>query len=137
MRRLIALALLLFAPIVVEGCGSDSTAPAQTLDGAFALSSVDGAALPFTLVDGDPKLELLGDELSFLGGNFTQHTSFRYTEGGVSSMEDNVELGTYSINGSTLVFRFPSDNSTASATLSGTTITVHVEGHVFVYTKSQ
>lgn len=135
MRRLIALALLLFAPIVVEGCGSDSTAPALTLDGAFALSSVDGAALPFTLVDGDPKLELLGDELSFLGGNFTQHSSFRYTEAGVSSMEDNVELGTYTLSGSTLVFRFASDNSTASATLSGGTITVHVDGHAFVYSK--
>ncbi|HET7187509.1 MAG TPA: hypothetical protein VFI52_05115 [Gemmatimonadaceae bacterium] len=136
MRRLVALALLLFAPIVVEGCGSDSTAPAQTLDGAFALSSVDGAPLPYTLVEGDPKLELLSDELSFIGGNFTQHTSFLYTEGGVSSMEDNVELGTYTLSGSTLVFRFPSDNSTASATLSGTTITVHVDGHAFVYTKS-
>ena len=136
MRRLIALALLLFAPIVVEGCGSDSTAPAQTLDGTFALSSVDGASLPFTLVDGDPKLELLSDELAFTGGNFTQHTSFRYTEGGVSSTDDNVELGTYTISGSTLVFRFPSDNSTASATVGGATITVHVDGHAFVYTKS-
>lgn len=136
MRRLIALALFLFAPIVVEGCGSDSTAPAQTLDGVFALTSVDGAVLPFTLVDGDPKLELLGDELSFLGGNFTQHTSFRVTEGSVSSTDDNVELGTYSINGSTLVFRFSGDNSTTSATLNGTTITVHVDGHAFVYAKS-
>lgn len=136
MRRLIALALLLFAPIVVEGCGSDSTAPAPSLEGAFALASVDGAALPFTLVDGDPKLELLGDDLLLSSGGFTQHTIFRYTEGGVPSTDDNVEVGTYTYSGSTVTFHFNSDNSTASATVSGSTITVRVDGHAFVYTRS-
>lgn len=136
MRRLIALAFLLFAPLVVEGCGSDSTAPAASLNGAFALTSVDGAPLPFVLVDGDPKLELLGDDLLFSGGGFTQHTIFRYTEAGVPQMDENVEVGTYTLSGSSLTFRFNSDNSTASATVSGATITVRVEGHDFVYTKS-
>ena len=136
MRRLIALAFLLFAPIVVEACGSDSTAPAASLDGAFALSSVDGAPLPFVLVDGDPKLELLGDDLLFSSGSFTQHTTFRYTEGGVPLTDDNVEVGTYTLSGSSLTFHFNSDNSTASATVSGATITVRVDGHAFVYTKS-
>jgi hypothetical protein len=135
MRRLIAFALLILAPIVVEGCGSDAvTNPAESAVGTFTLSSVDGGPLPLLIIGGEPKLEVLNDVLTFAaGGTFTQKTTFRFTEAGVPSVEDHSELGTFTLEGSQLSIHFPSDNSTTKATLSGDKISVTGQGHALVY----
>ena len=127
MRRFIALAALLLAPVVLSGCGSDSgiEEPGPSVVGVYALTSFDGAPLPVTLIAGDPKLEVVSDEITLAaGGAFTQATSLRWTEGGVASTQSHVEIGTYTASGSTLSFRFSSDNSTGSATVSGRNFTI-------------
>ena len=136
MRRLIAFALLLLAPIVVEGCGSDAVTKPESAVGTFTLSSVDGGPLPLLIIGGEPKLEVLNDVLTFAdGGTFTQKTTFRFTEAGVPSVEDHSELGTFTLEGSALSIHFPSDNSTTKATLSGDKISVTGQGHALVYVR--
>jgi hypothetical protein len=137
MRRLIAFALLLFAPVVVEGCHSDSvTNPAESAVGTFTLASVDGGPLPMLIIGGEPKLEVLSDELTFTPtGTFTQNTTFRFTEAGVPSVEAHAELGTFTLTGTQLTIHFTSDNSTTNATLSGDRITVTGQGHALVYVR--
>jgi hypothetical protein len=140
MRRFIApiaLALLAFAPFVVEGCHSDSIGdPAQSVVGTYSLASVDGAPIPFTLIPGDPKVEVVSDEINLAsGGTFIQRTSFRVTRSGMVTTQDQLESGTYMVSGSTLSFRFSSDNSTVRATLAGSTFTIGDGGHALVYVR--
>ncbi len=135
MRRLLAFALLLFAPVVIEGCGSDSvTNPAESAVGTFSLSSVDGGPLPLLIIAGEPKLEVLSDRLTFAsGGTFTQNTIFRFTEAGVPQVEAHAETGTFTLTGTRLAIHFTSDNSTTNATLPGNRISVTGQGHALVY----
>ena len=139
MRRFIALAALLLAPVVLSGCGSDSgiEEPGPSVVGTYALASINGSPLPVTLIAGDPKLEVLSDEITFAPrGTFTQATSLRWTEGGVASTESHVEIGTYTVSGSTLSFRFSSDNSTGSATVSGSGFAIVSDGSTLIYVRS-
>lgn len=136
MRRLTALALIALAPIVA-GCGSDGPIQAvSSLPGIYTLRSVNGAALPFMLVAGDPSLEVTGDELALAsGGSFAQRTSFRITTGGVASADVANETGTYTESGATVTLRFARDNSTVTGVVSGNTVTISAPGLVLVYAR--
>jgi hypothetical protein len=138
MRRLIALTALILAPVMVAGCGADGgVEPGRSVVGTYVLTSFDGGPPPITLAEeGELKLELIGDQLELApGGTFTQRTTFRFTDAGVPSMEGHVEIGTYTVSGSTLTFRFASDGSTVSAGVSGDTLTITSEGHTVVYVR--
>ena len=137
MRRLISFFLLLLAPVVVAGCGSDSISdPGPSVAGIYSLASFDGTAPPIVLLDGDPRIEVVSDVLTLAAaGTFTQRTTFRYTEGGVPSSDEQLETGTFSLTGATINLRFDSDGSSQPATVSGNTIVIAVEGHTLRYVR--
>ena len=60
-------------------------------------------------------------------------TTFRITDGGVVSTESVPDSGSYTVNGSTVSFTFPSDGSTPLATIDGDTMTLGDIGLTFVY----
>ncbi|HET9012039.1 MAG TPA: hypothetical protein VFN38_09520 [Gemmatimonadaceae bacterium] len=137
MRRLLSFVLLMFAPVVLAGCGSDSiTDPSASVAGTYSLASFDGAAPPIVLLDGDPRIEVVSDVLTLAAaGTFTQRTTFRYTEGGVISSDEQLETGTFTMAGTTLTLRFTSDGSSQPATVSDKTIVIAVEGHTLRYVR--
>ena len=135
MRRFIALLMLAFGTIAATGCGSDGiTDSSLSVLGTYRLESYDGTPPPIVLIAGDPKLEVLADQFVLAsGGAFTQRTSFRFTDGGVVTLDESIETGTYTVSGSTVTIKLTSDNSSTAATVAGRALTIDFEGHRLVY----
>lgn len=134
MRRLVSTLLVL----VLTACGGDSgTGPSRaTLVGTYNLTSVNGSGLPFTAQASNPKVEILSDQIvADAGGLFTENGSYRVTDAGTVTTTPITDAGTYVITGTAVVFRFNSDGSTGTGTISGNTFTVADNGLSFVYTK--
>ena len=137
MRRFIALLVLTIGALTATGCGSDGiTDSGPSVLGTYRLESYDGAPPPVVLIAGDPKLEVLADQFVLAsGGAFTQRTSFRLTDGGVVTLDESIETGTYTVSGSTVTIRLTSDNSSTAATMTGRGMTIEFEGHRLVYAR--
>jgi hypothetical protein len=133
MRRLVSILLV----VALTACGDSSTGPTRaTLSGTYNLTSVNGSVLPFTAQASDPKVEILGDQIVADGGGlFTENGSYRVTDAGTVTTTPITDAGTYVITGTAVVFRFDSDGSTGTGTISGNTFTVADNGLSFVYTK--
>jgi hypothetical protein len=136
MRRLLSLVVLATA---LSACGSDSsTQPTQaSVAGTWNLTSVNGVALPWLAQAADPKVEVLNDQLVLsANGTFTQSQNVRFTDATqVVTTQAFNDAGTYSLNGASATFRFNSDGSSGTGTISGNTLTVGETGFSFVYTK--
>ena len=137
MRRFIALLILVLAAASATGCGSDGiTDTSASVLGTYRLESYDGTPPPVVLIAGDPKLEVMADQFVLAsGGVFTQRTSFRLTEGGVVTLDEVIETGTFTASGSTVTITLASDNTSTAATVSGRALTILFEGHRLVYSR--
>ncbi|MEO7712851.1 MAG: hypothetical protein ABIV10_08035 [Gemmatimonadaceae bacterium] len=136
MRRFIALFMLAIGTMTATGCGSDGITDSPSVLGTYRLETYDGAPPPVVLIAGDPKLEVLADQFVLAsGGAFTQRTSFRLTDGGVVTLDESIETGTYTVSGPTVTIRLTSDNSSTAATMTGRGMTIDFEGHRLVYAR--
>ena len=138
MRRLISLVGIVLSLVVLACGGSDSTSPTPiSLAGTWNLSTVNGSALPFTLQASNPKIELLNDQIiASAGGTFTETFNYRVTGStGQVTTEPGTDSGTWTVNGTAVSFRFASDGSTGTGTVSGNTFTVAQSGFSSVYIK--
>jgi hypothetical protein len=126
--------LYLLSSLVILACG-ETTAPQRPEVGTWRLETVDGKSLPFTLDEPDvDKYELTGETITLLAtGRVTMMTSLRVTDNGNVSLESVPDGGTFTVNGSTVTFRFDSDGSTPIATVTGDTMTLGDIGLTFVY----
>ena len=130
--------LACFTLFVAASCGGDSTAPGTgSIAGSYALQTVNGAALPFVVLQiGSDKIEVLSETVTLAEGDtFTQQGSLRLTQNGVMSIDGYAEAGVYTRNGTALNLVFTSDGTTATGTISGNTITVGISGLSLVYRK--
>lgn len=137
MRKLL-IASLAALSLAAAAC-SDSTAPAPSVAGTYALQSVNSTALPFTLVtEGAYKLEVLSDSYQLRDdGTYAGTTSMRETAGTDVSLTDEPSHGTWSRSGNSIVLT-DSDDPTIkkTAALDGAKLTVSVDGYTLVYVKA-
>src|SRR5215217_5217277 len=100
MRRLTALLLVFAASVTFAACGGDSsTSPASTsVAGTYTLRTVNGSALPFTLIQlGADKFEITADAVTLTeGGTWTESGTTRLTESGKVTTSSVSDAGTYS-----------------------------------------
>jgi heat shock protein HslJ len=137
MRRMHVMTFAI-ATLLLAGCGSDSsTAPTQaSVAGTWNLSTINGSPLPFTLQAANPKIEYLNEQLIVsASGTFTQTANARFTINGAVTTQAIADAGTYVLNGTAVTFRFNSDGSSGTGTVSGNTLTVAEAGFSEVYTK--
>lgn len=93
-RRLVPLALTLV--MALAACG-DGTGPEPGIDGVYTLKSINGNALPWIAfqIEQD-KIEVLSGSITLrTDGSFTDLTTYRITESGVSRDEQDVYTGTF------------------------------------------
>jgi hypothetical protein len=134
MRVLSALALV----VALTACGDKSSEPiVASLEGTWALHSINGTPLPFVVAQsGADKMELTGDVFTVAaGGRFTQVTTMRTTINGQTTTQVTPDAGNYTLTGNAVVFQFDSDGMTGTAALTATALTVTGNGIVAVYTK--
>jgi hypothetical protein len=135
----IARVLTCFSLFVAASCGgSDSTSPGTAgITGSYALQTVNGAPLPFTVLQiGSDRIEVLNETVTLSdNGTFTQQGSLRITENGAVSTDSYTEAGSYTRNGTALNLVFGSDGTTGTGTISENTITVGISGVSLVYRK--
>jgi hypothetical protein len=138
MRRLYALLVPALLASAVA-CGSDSsTGPsAESVSGTYNLSTVNTSPLPFILQASNPKVELLSDQIVVsTAGTFTDNFNFRFTDlAGQVTTEAGADPGTWTLNGSTISFRYTSDGGVSTGTVNGNNITIVGGGFTQVYVK--
>ena len=123
MRRLLFVA----GALAILGCGSDATGPSATIDGTYDLVSVNGAALPFILIQTATETdEVTGDVITAFNGRFTQTTSTQDTVNGHVTTGFSPNSGTYTASGAVITFKFDFSPGAvmATGTTSGDTFTV-------------
>lgn len=105
-RTLTALALALVLPLTACGDDDDPAGPAVEASGTYALSTVNGEDLPFTLAEeGEDMIEVIDGSIELhADGTFTDSTTFLVTEGGMGTTEVEVYTGSYSQTGNALRF---------------------------------
>jgi hypothetical protein len=119
-------------------CGSDSTSPdGGSVAGAYTLRTVNGANLPFTILQfGSDRTEIISETVVLTeAGRFTQTGTLRVTTSGIANTVPYSDAGSYTLNGTAGTFTFDSDGSSGTGTIVDGTITVAYAGNSFVYRK--
>ncbi len=122
--------------LAAGACGGDSTAPAASIAGTYALQTVNSAPLPFTVIAiTDYKLEILSDSYQIRDdGTYSGTTQFRETQSGTVTVNSENSSGTYTRSGSSITLTDSVDPTyKITGTLDGGKFTVTVEGFVLVY----
>lgn len=133
--------LLLVAGTVtlLSACGSDATQPSRTVEGTFSLTTVNGEALPFTLVEDDPdnRVDLVsGVIVTTVDRTFTDVMNFLIVEDGAEATDTEQLNGTYILSGNTISFTVSGGvgGYTGQLNEAAGTITQNISGLTLVYT---
>jgi hypothetical protein len=122
--------------VFVLGCGSDSPIePTAKLAGTWNLTTVNGAALPFTLPASGPALtvEIVGDRLvAYDDKTWIGTTTYRRIDSGGITTVTQVPSGTWVQTGASVTLNY-SGGAIARATIAGDVITFSAPGVVAVY----
>jgi hypothetical protein len=131
MRSFIPVMLGALALTATACGGGDSTAPAS-IAGTYTLQTVNNAALPFTTSEDETyKAEILSWVVTLNANNTFSHVfQGRSTDNGTVSVNTITGSGTYTISGSTVDMIDASDNSHLQATVSGSTMTIVIDGPI-------
>ncbi len=123
----------LLIPMLLIGCG-DATGP-DAIAGNYALQSVNGADLPFIIV------QVLEDKAEITVGSvrinadltWSSSITAEITEGGVTITETETSTGTYTLNETAITFIEQGD--TFSGSFAGSTLTIIDDGLTWVFRK--
>jgi len=119
-RPLLAVALCA-AVATLAACGSDTTNGTGPMDvsGTYALTTVNGSDLPFTIPNTPEHTIVITSATATLGADNSYTISGQGTEDGGDPEEVVADAGTYSVSGSTITFTsstFGGASYTAAAT---------------------
>jgi len=118
--------------------GDDSTGPGASIAGAYSLTTVNGAPLPFVVQQaGTYKYEITADTYTLAaGGTWTEEWTDRTTSNGAVTTSTNTDAGTWSGNGASITLTSPASGA-VSGTVSGNTLSLSADGFTLIFTKSR
>lgn len=129
--------MLAVASAALAGCFDESgVVGSATVAGHYALTTVNGAGLPWTTSNtGSTKVEVLADTLHlYQGGTYAETGSTRMTVNGTATVAPIAKTGSYGFVGTSITFS-PNGSAVYLAQYSNATISV-VEANVTrVYVK--
>ncbi|HSJ24864.1 MAG TPA: hypothetical protein VK929_09365 [Longimicrobiales bacterium] len=133
MRRMV-LTLALAAMIPLTACDRSPSGPAAEVSGTYALETVNGDELPFTLAaDGDGSVEVMEGSIRFMtDGTFEDRLVVRFTEGETHEDEEETLTGTYVVNGRIVTMSYASGGS-SQVLVEGDRLTQTVNTFTLVY----
>jgi hypothetical protein len=127
MRRFLILTTALLLSGLLTACGDDSTGP-SSIFGTYTLVSVNGEGLPW---EPEPGFELIAGWIR-LNSDSTYTVSLTADIG--SGPVTETDTGTFTVTGSTIDL-IEGLFATATATVSGNTLTIHVDSDTLVFRK--
>ena len=133
MRKVLVCLLL----VVSAGCLNEDVVGDTTATGAYTLTRINNAALPFTLSTvGTTKTELLDAVITmFQGGTYAETSHLRVTTNGVVTTQTRNDTGSYSFFGITLTLTSSAGNPERRGRIEATTMTIIEEGKISTYRK--
>ena len=136
MRRFIPVLLGALALTATACGGGDSSTAPTSIAGTYTLQSVNNAPLPFTTSeDATYKAEILSWVVTLDDNNGFSHVfKGRSTDNGQTTQTTITGAGTYTVFGSTVDMFDPTDNSHLQASVSGSTMTIAVDGPLGAFT---
>jgi hypothetical protein len=136
MRRFIPILVGVLALAATACGGGDSSTAPTSVAGTYTLQSVNNAPLPFTTnQDATYKAEILSWVVTLNDNNTFSHVfKGRSTDNGQILENTLTSAGTYTLSGATVDMLDPSDNSHLQATVTGSTMTVVIEGPLGTFT---
>ena len=134
-RRLFMLPLLTLLALLACG-GDDPTGPGASIAGAYSLTTVNGAPLPFVVQQaGTYKYEITADTYTLAaGGTYTEVYTNRTTSNGAVTTSTKTDAGVWSTNGPSMTLTSPALGA-VSGTVSGNTLSLTLQGNTMVFTK--
>ena len=126
--------------IVAIACGSDSITGAPSVDGTYALRTLNGVALPVTVSD---SLDGVPVQITFMSPtSFTLSSdhkvriisTVRIVFGTINEVQTDTTSGTYALNGQQVTFSRPGESSFTAAWNGSDALTV-VDNGTFVFRK--
>ncbi len=137
MQRALLVVLALVA--TVAACGGDgTTSPTPTsLAGTWRVVSVNGSALPYTILgSGDNREDLLDDVITASAdGTFTEVTTIQHFSKtlGISTDVSPPLPGTWVLNGTNVTLTYTNDGSQGIGSVNGNTLTFTWAAFRFVF----
>lgn len=134
MRKLLSLIVLML--VFLGACGDSGTGPEDSTSGTYALETVNGNRVPYTILQfGNDKIEVVAGSITINADNtFSWRVTLRTTEGGRVTTEEDRYTGTYTRNNNAFSFT-DNEGDAYAASVQGGTLTMTVEGLVLVFRK--
>ena len=126
MRKITAL-LGLGLALTAACSASDATSPSATIEGSYALRSVNGSSLPYSFANG----VLLMRETLTLSTNGSYTDVGNYNDGSTTT-----EVGFYTAANGAVTFHDQTDNVVYQGSISGNVLTEITSGFTAVYQKN-
>ncbi len=137
MRRLLVCAALALS---ASAC-LDSTVPKLTpaptdIVGVWTLTTVNGGGLPYTLATGTTA-EIWENEVLTLNadGSMLQQGTLNYITSGVTTVDNYLSAGTFTVTGSNIAFSFGGGASSGTGSYSGDTLHMAAQGLALIYVR--
>ena len=123
--------------LISAGCLNEDVVGDSTATGEYTLTTINDAALPFTLsTSGTNKTELLDAVISmFEGGTYSETSHLRVTSNGVVTTQTRVDTGSYSFFGVSVTLVSSAGNGERRGKIEGTKMTITEAGKNSVYRK--
>lgn len=127
---------VLMAAVLCCAC-KDSVIPVATVRGTYALNTIDGATLPFTVTSSSGKVTVIvADSITLMeSGVFHEAGTQRVTVGGVTTTGPIFNYGTYGFLSTSMTLHSDLDGINRTGQLEGDTMTVLDSGHIQVFKK--
>jgi hypothetical protein len=127
---------MFLALVLAAACSSSNapSAPTASETGSYTLRSLDGHALPASVVEGSTTTDVLSGNLTLANGGVFE-MSVVYRVAGQSTSVTNDLAGHYARQGNSLSFSY-SNGGANSGTVSADTLRMTNEGIVWLFTRS-
>jgi hypothetical protein len=134
MRKLVVLVALVTAVACDLGTDTGTGPLVGSLEGTYALQSMNGSALPFAIVAHDTTVFIDQDVLILDGvGNWSEKVNFRQTVGAAAATSDSFQLaGIWTRSANSLSFR-TSQGLLYVGTATDTTLHLADAGYTYVF----
>ena len=126
--------------LTLAACGHDSVGPSRNpsaVAGTYDLTTVDGAVLPFTVLDlGAYRAKLASGTLTLrVDGTYSFQFGIRIEDSGNVRTTANSDGGLWNVNGQAITLASTQGDSARTGTVSGTMMTLQSSIRVFGLTK--